>query len=725
MVRKRLCYLLLIGCFFFAACDEEKEHYDVPKDEFGTVVDVIGARANLSLYSDAIERLGLEKTLVSGSYTVFPPNDEAFDLYFQRKGYTSLDDLSEEELKGIVLNHVVNNAMTWEKLLKMHLRDWSEEDDLGPHGAGLWGFKRPTLYRAPFVEEVSVDDGKTYKVWQAQKFIPVMAPQFFVGLKELSDYQDLFPEEGRPYDGEHMANAKVKEKDIFASNGMIHELDRVIEPLPNIDRTMADMSDKFSLFRSLLDRFAYYSFSSEGTSKQPINELGYRDSVFVKRYRGGRGEGMTVTSVANDIVNYNIQDNFKLGEPKALASYIPTNEALQAYLDENFLNGRYASVDEIPKEVLAYLVGNHLCSIYNTWTRPSELDDCLSGLYEPLSLNKDQDVELIKWCNNGVIYGINKVIEPNIYKSVASRVLFDPDFSYLMRMFVTTNEVNQLLSNKDSQLTFFALSDQGFNDKGIFYDEVLESFTLRIGDDVFPWGGGSRLISDHLVDNVALDNITERRFLKAHSDIYICVENGRVYAGGNQEVGETIDIMEAEKGGNNGVTYLIAGRLDGPSAKAQDYLDDELYARDVFQGFKGLLEKANMTIPEKELTVFIPTNEAIEAAVIAGKIPGLDSEGNIDGDDGEATLKNYLNLYFLEEEQVFSDGQKAGKFRTFAKDIAGERISLEIQNSQRDLRIVAVGDMESDVRVEQKGNSDIMANKAAIHQINGVLLLEN
>lgn len=49
---------------------------------------------------------------------------------------------------------------------------------------------------------------------------------------------------------------------------------------------------------------------------------------------------------------------------------------------------------------------------------------------------------------------------------------------------------------------------------------------------------------------------------------------------------------------------------------------------------------------------FIPTNEAIQTALSEGKIPGatnasFDEDGKLTGEFDTATLKDYLNSYFI------------------------------------------------------------------------------
>ncbi|BDD10446.1 hypothetical protein FUAX_28780 [Fulvitalea axinellae] len=741
MTTKRLCYLFLIGCFFFAACNES-EHYDIPEGEYGTVVQVMEARGNFTHFLSGMDKLdeydgfteneGIRYRLASSSYTLFPPNDEAFELYFKERGIGGLAELQEEELRGIIEGHITRNALTWDKLLKVHMSNWSDEDEKGPHSAGLWGFKRPTVYSAPTVVETSLKDGRNYRVWQSYKFLPVMTEHFYCGLSTPEDYPFLY-QDGSNYSSQNIHRARIVNPDIPASNGILHELDRVVPPLKNIDLLMADMPDKFSLFRSLCDRFAEYGFSLAGTERQPLNNLGYRDSVYVKYYPKLEGScNQANTSIAQDLVSNRTGTNLHQGENTALSTYIPTNDVLQTYLDQTFLNGRYESMDDVPLEALAYLVGNHMAFLEVTWARPSDLSNGLTGLNEPMSLDKDRDVVMATFANNGVFYGINKVLEPNIYKSVASSIIFDPEYGLLLKMFVENAQVKQLLSNSDSELTFFPVSDQGLNfEYGLEYDELREVLTKLDGNGQVELASTSfinDLINSHLVDGEALADVQGRRFLETVKGEFVCVENGTVYGGGNFEQNTSIEVLESDAEGNNGVAHKLSAPILPATLTANDYVkgkpkssvpEDGLVA---YNAFRDLFNKAEISVPSGEITLLVPTNDAINEALLAGKIPGLATDGSV---EDEAKFKNFLYLHIITEERIYSDGQKSGKFVTKAKDSKGNFVPLDITNAQRDIRIVGVGGESVEVKMIPGSSSDIIAKSAAIHLIDDVLLPEN
>ncbi|BDD08317.1 hypothetical protein FUAX_07490 [Fulvitalea axinellae] len=751
MITKKLSYVMLIGCLFFVSCDEEVDHYDVPDSEFGNILAVLEGRGNFTQYLKGVEMLELRDALESGSYTIFPPTDEAFDLYYKEKGIQSLEDLPKEELKGVIRNHVVDNALTWATIMDMGHRGWLDEDEKGPNGDGAWGFRRRTIYKEPPVIETGLD-GETYKLWQFAKFLPVMTYHYYCGLKEPADYEFLY---GREYSGQHVAGATIKEADVRASNGIVHIIDRVVPPLKNIDRVMGDNPETFSVFRTLADKFAEYDYSPEGTAEQLTNDTGRKDSLFVKMHYLNGNE---FTFFAYDFIGVHTWDTQKSGESKAYTAYVPTNEALNKYFDENFSQYGYTSITDVPKNVIKPLITNHIVHVFNSWTRPSELDYCISGLKYPISIDKDKEISFAEFCNNGVLYGLNRVLEPNSYKSVAASIYFDPDYVYTLDIMSHDSSFEEVLTNAKGTVTYFSIPDAVFADMGITYDEDLELYMerdLTDPDSEVVYITQSVLaarLKFHVVDGQVLDHDQQRIFVRNTHDEYICVDYGQAYAGGNFERSEKITINGVDTKGNNGTAMNVSGRLLAPTWSTSSYISDEELGLDDYSEFRKLLAKAgllssnsygqiSLMANNRDYTVFVPTNASIRDAIAAGEIPGLDTDGglivdpNADSDEGKTevakrNLSNYVKSYFVEYERIFTDGQNTGSFETLGKDAENKIVKLNIAGGgtlkgASALRIVDGAGSGNNISVLPGNLSDVLARRATIHQIDGVLTWGN
>lgn len=78
----------------------------------GTIVETAIANDDFSILARAIEIAGLTETLnQDGAFTVFAPTDDAFESLLSVLGLESIEDLTEAELRPILLYHVVNDRV--------------------------------------------------------------------------------------------------------------------------------------------------------------------------------------------------------------------------------------------------------------------------------------------------------------------------------------------------------------------------------------------------------------------------------------------------------------------------------------------------------------------------------------------------------------------------------------------------------------------------------------
>ncbi|WP_435579073.1 fasciclin domain-containing protein [Gilvibacter sp.] len=79
----------------------------------GTDVSIAEFVANNDDYSSleaALEAAGLTETLSAGEFTVFAPNNAAFEAFLNAQGFAALGDVPVDVLTNILLNHVVNGT---------------------------------------------------------------------------------------------------------------------------------------------------------------------------------------------------------------------------------------------------------------------------------------------------------------------------------------------------------------------------------------------------------------------------------------------------------------------------------------------------------------------------------------------------------------------------------------------------------------------------------------
>lgn len=100
--------ILLLCVFGFSACGEDDEDLNLPV--IGTITDIAAADDRFNTLVSALQRAGLDGTLdtPSGRFTVFAPTDDAFAA-----AGIDLDALSEDELRNILLYHVIGGDVIY------------------------------------------------------------------------------------------------------------------------------------------------------------------------------------------------------------------------------------------------------------------------------------------------------------------------------------------------------------------------------------------------------------------------------------------------------------------------------------------------------------------------------------------------------------------------------------------------------------------------------------
>jgi uncharacterized surface protein with fasciclin (FAS1) repeats len=76
-----------------------------------TILDIIESNQNYSYLADALQKTGLYTTFdgsnANDSYTLYAPNNMAFDRFLSAEGFSSLDDVPVDVLEKVLLNHVM------------------------------------------------------------------------------------------------------------------------------------------------------------------------------------------------------------------------------------------------------------------------------------------------------------------------------------------------------------------------------------------------------------------------------------------------------------------------------------------------------------------------------------------------------------------------------------------------------------------------------------------
>ncbi|WP_209405392.1 fasciclin domain-containing protein [Pseudozobellia sp. WGM2] len=92
--------------------EEEMEEQEEVEEQQSTIVDLAVATADLSILVDALTEAELVETLQGdGPFTVFAPTNAAFEAFLADNNFGSLEDIPDDVLEQVLLNHVVSGDL--------------------------------------------------------------------------------------------------------------------------------------------------------------------------------------------------------------------------------------------------------------------------------------------------------------------------------------------------------------------------------------------------------------------------------------------------------------------------------------------------------------------------------------------------------------------------------------------------------------------------------------
>ena len=640
--------MLSATMLFLVAC-ESMDEKDGGKYSLGSTCRILESRGNFTSFIKALDRSGYRRLVDGGGLvTVFAPDDAAFGSYLQKKyGTTDVDQVPVEELTLLVGCHMIQFAYTTEDFLSFSMVSSDDGTDTGDGSC----YKYKTYGRPAIEEYTDPLNRRKVKIFSREKYMPVFSTRMFAkrGISDAEgDYRLLFPDvnwqgaDDRLYAG----NAAVTESGIPTDNGYLYIVDKVMEPARTIYKELSDNSSSvdYSLCKGLFDRVSLYKYDA-AVSKNYAGASG--DSLF---YFYHWKEPLRMSEIPEIASEWTYHDEsgvvFDRGLRYANNCFLPQDDVLKEYLKNYF--SEYGTqtqedfLDLIPKNAIYHFLRAH---VYGTrdLILPSELNMSpvvgVNGEHFNLSTSELKDV---RYCSNGVIYGMDKIFEPAVFTRLTAPLFRYPQFSFYARAFNTKNMYQQTV-DVNNRFSLFIQNDQDLATAGY---SSSEGFTTH-GDYTFRSKSGnmnanavSNLLMSQFVygDLPALEETDARRYFVAKDEkTYFYVKDKALfdYSGKEVSVKATFDT-------DNGTVYQTDRVIP---ARAGAY--SETGKLPEYQQFKSLMITAGLgnnsgglVTPIADGLVFFPTNEAILAAKSAGMIPEV-----VDGDVTE--LRKYLQYYFV------------------------------------------------------------------------------
>lgn len=732
-MNKRLLrsYLLIVTCVaaFCSSCSKKQwdEVYARPETLAPPIYQQLQQKGRFTNLLAVIDKSGYQHTLSSAGYwTLFAPNDDAFQKYFQK------NSLTQAQIDSAKARQLVQYLLVYNAFAKDRLDDFQANTGWVPSRA----FRRRTAYYTGFYSDQTAA-GTAVKAIAANrnglnyvsadnnnKYVTYFTDDYFAQKGLIAtDYTYFFPETA--YTGFNVMNARVVEKDVFAENGMIHEIDNVFTSQPSLDEYLRTKPE-YSVFRNLYEKYMV-SFvpNTDATTRYQIL-TGKSDQVFVKQYSG-------LLAYAPNNENF-LKQSDNDGQQDCWSLFVPTNDALNAYL-KNVILENYTSLDVLPPQIIADLLNAHM------WTGavwPSRFRQTYNSFAEEARFNPASDVVEKKVLSNGLFYGTNKVQAANVFSTVYGKAYLDPKYSIMTRLL--NMDLRAVILNPNLKYTVFMMSDDAIKAAGYDYNGSLNEWGYTAPGTTTRTTGDAirnrllRIVATSVVatPNNELNNVTGSGIIDAFNGEYIKWDKNQVYSAGIMD--KPAKIL-ASKTAQNGIVYYTDAVLNFTELNIGKHIENLGTATtSPFNSFWQYLKNSsafNATTSEivgtaagSFYTVFVPDNAAIQAAVNAGLLPGTGT-GAVKTPNFNPTLAserelvaNFIYYHVLNKKTVIPDGKESGGMETMLKDNKGDAITVTVLSSPGAMQLTDFANRKSGVRTAQSNN---LSNRTVIHLIDNYL----
>ena len=439
-------------------------------------------------YVRLIDDLGETETLgKTGSKTIFPANDEAFQRFFANNswGVSKYEDLTLDMKKRLLYTSMLDNAILVEML--SNISDGSTAVLRGQamrHNTAITNINTINRWTAADIPANNVYWEK-YSNRTADKPLHIVADATDLtmihfteeqmtanSVTTLGDNSDFEVLTGSKYNpSEHSAYVfrnKIINPDVTCMNGYIHQMQDVLVPPGNLAEVIRNNSDS-KLYSRMLDRFSapYWSSYAQQVTKNyndyaQQNGLQLIDSVFEVRYMSAYSQNDSLSkdpygTRQNDLLpfdpGWNAYNNGGSGNmlKDIAAMFVPTDEALQKYFlpggegeflitafgkKANTLENLPENIDSIPKQNVRDLIRNlmkpsFLGNVPSKFSHVTNIANDLMGMsLDALSKNADGTYD-VKIANNGVAYMLNKMFAPPSLVNVSAPVKLNANMNIM------------------------------------------------------------------------------------------------------------------------------------------------------------------------------------------------------------------------------------------------------------------------------------------------------
>lgn len=738
-MKKKIHYYLFVLPLLaiLASCSQDvfDDYYARPEGLEDPIYQQLEARGNFKNLTSLIQKAGYKDILSKAGYwTMMAPNDEAFTKFFQEQGITGVDKIDDLTASKIVRYALIFNAYRTDQLSDYQSgTGWVVDQSFRRRTAYYDGFKYDVGFDG--VRRLIVDVNRNGGLLNAtingvpltdnnNKYITYFDSEYFAAKNlKSSDYSFFYP--NATFTDFNVLDGSIKEANIIAENGVVHEVTQVSLPLNSIDQHLKS-DPNYSIFYDILQKnFVTYPFSSLMTNNYR-NFSGNSEEVFVKTYN------------ANLLFSPNNENYLKVvdndGQNDAYTLLAPNNDAMQIFIRDVLT--KHFKYEELPQYVFQDLVNAHMVASA-VW--PSLQAQYQNGLKEELRLDFNTDIADKKVLSNGFFIGTKKVQKSNIFFSVYTSAYLNPNYSLATRLFNDGSGYKEIVSNIDSKFALFLPNDSVLQSLGYSYNSIqLRWEYLSPNGAITEIGTAARnrllrLFYNCIVPtpNGELDNIANTSGVIRTGDgelfgEYIRWDNNKIYAAGTIVAGNAVNILGSEKQ-ENGITYFI-DKFPEFSIEFQGLAISRLATQNPqYTSFFNYLKNSNIyrasdgkidgTDLGTSYTFIVPDNAAIAKAV-ADKVLPASPTTTVSGE--RDLIADFIRYHIIVSRTASNDNLTNGLFETLRRDSKGEKTYMNINSGANTLKFT---DNSGTTANFIPASSNNLADRSLIHLVDNYLKL--
>ena len=738
---RTLVSVSLFSMLLALGCDDiyDQEKYRHPEWLAGKLYTQLSSLESLSTFRRCIEITGYDTIIDrTGSFTLFAPNNEAFDEWFSGhpEYNASIENVPVNKLKDLVRFHIIQDAWTLNQIQQLDVDGWIDEND--PNNNKPRAYKRQTLLREPdtkywiynnkgnikIVDSVYSNDYRMVYS-RSRKYVPIFYSSYFT-LNNLnaSDFQFYFD---RPYEqGEiYYANARVLGNEVFAENGFIYEVDKVVEQTLNIQEILNDENNKsrYNYLRELIRLFPNFEADMEVTNRQAEAQAGLNfDTLFILNYPD------LPFNIHDELTGPNTKDDrYTLRYHNGFLA--PNDDAFRSFIEKYISgSGRWNEWESVPLELKKIILNNHMSN------SPIYKIDLQRGFYSgegDLLKIEESCIDEKYYSSNATFLGLNEIQIPRAFTSVAGPVYLRPGYSTFLYA-MEYSKVLPAIKKEGADYSFFILRDNTLDQDSslmiVWSDPSRNIYEFKAFDRFADKEQkiGKKILTKRLLNQVGIstpNGSANKEFIETLSGNYILFNNtdhsvkGGLNSTAGYNGGELITVFaqELEQDADNGKVYQVNGWLLPANYSMFTALSTRPW-------FLKLLEKAgmynkvsysfNFLTEGENYTVFIPSDEAL-------KEYGVESM-NIE------ELKQLLKYHFVKGNKIFTDDKKpAGNYSTLRIDESSTQLftrfsQMNIDPGMDEIKILDLEGNLIGIILETEGKTNIMISSDTDPESNSI-----